>query len=600
MLSLAFPPTKLNPPKKKRHAHQYQACRDMDAAFDRGFQDVLLRGSTGVGKTLTLSGYAMEQAISQPAKRVVIAMGLTTLPDQWRDALIDLGYPAHEIGSVGDGKVVNPEAHISIVMVKTLANRLHVLEAMQPDMVIVDEAHELYFDKFLDRLREREWSKAKWVWATATPWRLNKREAFTRVNKDAVVEILGSMRDVINAGYLVPIRLFNRGGFTDIAKLELTSNDTLRAVDAAKLKTPEFLEGCIKDIWSYSDRYRAAGLCVDIEQCELVAQAWNELHPDKPATVLHSDLKEKDWEGRLTGWQSGKYWIAFSVEQFLVGFDYPPLDLLSWLRPTASPNVWIQGCGRAARLSAKTDKVDAIILDHVGNRLRIGHPLTVAEKPPQLEPNTKEKRIPEKQCPTCEEVVFSFVSVCPCCGHHFGGSQLEIDGGEEMPMGEVPDPILIDALTQARGQLKAAYTSWVNESKTIKRDKIINQLASKFPAEHMTGNLYRWLQGAVFRGDASPVAQYEMLRYLNTLQPCNPNWVLHHFAVEFGFRVADSAAVSPFQLLGLPDGSPIEWVERRYQLLVAQYQLELNTSRLLEWAYRQALLLAEEDERLAS
>ena len=288
-------PIALNPATKTLRDDQNKACEDMNTVFAAGFQDLLLRGSTGIGKTLTLSAYALNAALGRNTgqkQRVAIVMGLSTLPTQWRDALQELGLDRNNIGMIGDSQALNPDAPIVVIMVKTLANRQHLLDTINPDLVIADEAHELYFDQFLSGLRDDHWSRARWVWATATPWRLNKRQAFTRIDPRAIVQIFGTLRDVIAAGFLVPMRLLAVGGIDDVATLELTKNDTLKAADAAKLKTPEFFDRCADLIQEHGgDRYRAAGLCCDTEQAELAADHWNHRHPDKPATVIHSNYE---------------------------------------------------------------------------------------------------------------------------------------------------------------------------------------------------------------------------------------------------------------------------------------------------------------------
>lgn len=581
-----FQPVSLNPPKKHPREYQSQALREIER-ISRTRDDLLLWGATGTGKTLTQCAFAIDKALR--GEQVVIAMSIAALPSQFVGTLADLGWPLDRIGFIADGREERPNAPIVIVMIGTLANRPHLLGSLKPRWVICDEAHETYFDRTIAALRDDHWCKSKWVWATATPWRLNPREAFTRIQADAVIRLVGSLRQIIGDGHLVPMRILAEGGIDDPSALELTASDGLREADAKKLKTPEFLTKAARLLNEHGgDRYRAAGLCTDIEQAELMADTWQELYPDRGVVILHSKIPKGEWHDRMTAWQQGESWLMLSVGQVLTGFDWPPLDCLAWLRPTSSRNLWVQGVGRALRLA--DSKRDALILDLVGNVLRVGHPLRIADHPPQLEPSKKKPGDPpEKKCPDCGEICNNFAAVCPSCGFHFTDGQLELDGGIDAPFGEVPDPILAKAINAARGQLKSAYTRWCNSRDRGNRDKTISGLIEQFPAEYQSGNLYRWLLGAVFRGDRSDTARCEFLRYLHSLNPiAPPGWVAHHFSLEFGFRLTDHSEISGTRLLGVPPNSDAEAIASAYRSANKDC-FDPATAQLLRWAYDRAI-----------
>jgi hypothetical protein len=97
-----------------------------------------------------------------------------------------------------------------------------------------------------------------------------------------------------------------------------------------------------------------------------------------------------------------------------------------WLRPTASLTAWLQGNGRGLRIAP--GKRDLLVLDHVGNCARLGHPLTVHEW--TLDGRTKRDRdaAPSvKVCPACFSCMPSARSVCPDCGHEFVVERREME-----------------------------------------------------------------------------------------------------------------------------------------------------------------------------
>ena len=554
-------------------------------------QDLLLWGATGVGKTVTQCSLAMQQA--QQGRRVTILLPIATLPGQFLGELRNLGWPVSHTGVVADGREVNTDAPIVVAMAPTLRSRQRLLQKLSPDLTIVDEAHEQYFDKFVDAVRDGSWSSARWVWATATPWQLDPKRAYERISEDAVVRLFGSMREIIAAGFLVPPRIHAEGGLdaNAIASLELTGADNLRAADAKLLKTDKFLEKCARIIWEHGrDCYRMAGLCSDIEQAEMFGRTWKRLH-GQDVVIVNSRVPRGEWGDRMARWKSGEVWLMLSVGQVLTGFDWKPLDGLAWLRPTCSPNLWVQGCGRPARISPETGKTEALILDLVGNTSRsgLGHVLKVADRPPQLKPSKRKGEAPpDKVCPNCHTPTSNFTAVCPKCEFEFTVEQLELKGDEDAPFGEVPDPELQIAINKTRGKLKAAFTRWGNGGSLGDRNAIINKLIEQFPGESLA-YLYQWLRGAVFRGERGAAAQCEFLRYLHACkQRSVTGWIPVQFSIEFGFKLKDHAEISGHQILGLPENASRDRVVGAYKAAMLNCY-DPDAAKLLRWAYDRAI-----------
>jgi hypothetical protein len=98
--------------------------------------------------------------------------------------------------------------------------------------------------------------------------------------------------------------------------------------------------------------------------------------------------------------------------------DVPEIDTVIWLRPTQSLTAWLQGNGRGLRIAA--GKRDLLVLDHVGNCQRLGHPLEAHQW--SLEGRAKRSReaaLSVKVCPSCFSCMPSARQTCPDCGHEF-------------------------------------------------------------------------------------------------------------------------------------------------------------------------------------
>jgi DNA repair protein RadD len=96
------------------------------------------------------------------------------------------------------------------------------------------------------------------------------------------------------------------------------------------------------------------------------------------------------------------------------GFDAPEIDLLVMLRPTQSPGLFVQMCGRGSRIAP--GKSDCLILDFAGNALRHGPVDQIRAWTP---PPPSGAPAPYKTCPTCEAVCATAVRECPQCGYLF-------------------------------------------------------------------------------------------------------------------------------------------------------------------------------------
>jgi ribosomal protein L32 len=146
-----------------------------------------------------------------------------------------------------------------------------------------------------------------------------------------------------------------------------------------------------------------------------------------------------------------------------------------WLRPTQSLTAWLQGNGRGLRIAP--GKRDLLILDHVGNCGRLGHPLEVHEW--SLEGRRKRDReaAPSvKVCPKCFATTMSTAQICRECGHVFApqeARELKVVDGElvELQTGNIK---VGDYVTVSDRRIASSYPgSW--RVHTI--DHIVNSYA---------------------------------------------------------------------------------------------------------------------------
>jgi ribosomal protein L32 len=122
---------------------------------------------------------------------------------------------------------------------------------------------------------------------------------------------------------------------------------------------------------------------------------------------------------------TGRIKVLTSCALIGEGVDVPSVGGCILLRPTASVGLHLQMIGRCLRPSGS--KV-AVVLDHVGNCLRLGHHLEPREWTLEgLKKQDREKAPSVKVCPKCYAAMASQSRVCGECGHTFAAEVRELE-----------------------------------------------------------------------------------------------------------------------------------------------------------------------------
>jgi superfamily II DNA or RNA helicase len=115
---------------------------------------------------------------------------------------------------------------------------------------------------------------------------------------------------------------------------------------------------------------------------------------------------------------TGRIRVLTSCALIGEGVDVPSVGGCILLRPTASTSLHLQMIGRCLRPSP--GKAAAVVLDHVGNTLRLGHHLEPRDWTLDgLAKRDREKAPSVKVCPQCFAAMASEAKQCGECGHTF-------------------------------------------------------------------------------------------------------------------------------------------------------------------------------------
>lgn len=152
------------------------------------------------------------------------------------------------------------------------------------------------------------------------------------------------------------------------------------------------------------------------------------------STYVHSKLTPDERTKNLARFLAGDVPVMINANILTTGFDFPALDCIIMLRPTASPVLHVQTLGRGTRydfpigepietleqrkaLVESAPKQNCLVLDFAGNTRRLG-PIN-DPKIPGKKGDEKGGDAPIKVCPACGCLNHISVRACANCGAEF-------------------------------------------------------------------------------------------------------------------------------------------------------------------------------------
>ena len=381
-----------------------------------GMRRVLVVAPTGAGKTSMFAHIA--RLCVERDQPVLILAHRVELIDQTYARLLSAGIPRAWLGVIRGGDTRrNPGARVHVASVDTLRGWVGSRALPKASVVIVDEAHRsaaASYVKIADAYRD-----AKILGFTATPWRLDGKGLREQFDDLVVVATLPQM---IDAGYLVPLRCYSHPTGPDLAGVATRGGDFVQE-DLAKTMLSSVLLGSLVEEYRRRALGRAAfAFAVSIEHAQEIAASFNAA--DIPAAAIHGETEGAERSKALEDLRAGRIQVLANVQLFTEGTDVQDVKCLILARPTLSHALAFQMIGRGMRPCPATGFEDCVVLDHAGVLAIHGHPLEPQEY--NLEPPKKRKvgAAQTKECPACGETVSLAATMCPC-GHAWERAERE-------------------------------------------------------------------------------------------------------------------------------------------------------------------------------
>tara|TARA_R110002126_G_scaffold23254_8_gene81834 strand:+ start:841 stop:2310 length:1470 start_codon:yes stop_codon:yes gene_type:complete len=405
---------------------QNEAIDHTIKAFCDGGTYHLLQAPVGWGKTIFASAL-MSMAVRKWGAKCLFLAHLKELVVQTVDKFEQVD------PELSCGMVMGKDREICDVTIgtrQTVGKNLDLFGDIS--LIIIDEVH-LYgaqYQKIVDYFASNN-PRLRVLGVTGTPfslkdgWIYGERKLWSEPCHSTTMDAM------IDMGYLSPYRYKMAEALDEeLSQVKKTAGE-FNEGDLGEMMQEEHHLGTVKNAISNYGEGRKSILifAVTIEHAEKLAEFLG-------CAAVHSKLEKNEWRSRVDSFKSGKVRMLVNVSQLSIGFDAPRVDCVVIARPTMSPALHTQICGRGLRIM--DGKEDCLFLDLVGNYLRHGLPSNPkVRKPKEKQDDKEETEAKSKVCHECFEIVEGEETICPSCGAELTAKKDVIDRNEELKMLEI-------------------------------------------------------------------------------------------------------------------------------------------------------------------
>ena len=377
-----------------------------------------IEAPTGAGKSLIIAQLVKD--VIDWSGRVLILCHRKELIEQNAEKIKTLA-PMVDVGIYSAGLSSRDTEHSCIVAgIQSVHGRADELGAF--DVILVDEAHLIPADgdgMFLTFLTHAKLINpaVRVVGLTATPYRL--KEGLV-CGPDRVLNTICHsipIKPLIADGYLSPLISKHAEAQPDLSEVAVRAGEYVASQLNQELSDGLVVAEAVAEMLSKTtDRKSVLIFCAGREHASQVAEMIAFLAPEASVAMVDGLTSPTERASTLAYYKEGAIKYLINIDVLTTGFDAPNIDCVAMLRPTLSPGLYYQMCGRGLRVAP--GKANCLILDFGGNIERHGPIDKMAIKP---KPNGSGKNAPPagKHCKACREVVPISVAVCPECGEVF-------------------------------------------------------------------------------------------------------------------------------------------------------------------------------------
>ncbi len=411
-----------------------------------GARRVLFEASVGYGKSVVIEH--LSAAYSAADRRVWVLSNRSAVVNQLRDRAGDL-------------------SGVSVMTVQAADRKRDRLAADPAALILVDEVHMGGAAAQYRRVLECA-PGAVAVGFTGTP-RPETFEVFSAHVQGKGAAWLTDRGFLAQLKYAVPNEL-------DLHHVKKRCGEFDESQIVEIMAERRIYSDAIENFRIYGLHVPTLGFCVNINHATDTAEQFR--RAGHKCEVLTGKDKADEVDRKISSLKDGG--LVFSIDKVSAGFDLPDLRTLLSLRPTASPQLWVQQLGRVARTSKS--KEFGRVVDHVGNGRRLGS-LTMTRNWRDPEDDRQKRQTEDgqclgvRQCDNCFAMFDAGPSSCPECGASLA-KDARIPTAEAVSLREI-EAAEMDAKAEADKALRkrqgqpirqmAAYLGWDTAVKNMRK-----------------------------------------------------------------------------------------------------------------------------------
>ena len=387
--------TLINPYHMNLRPYQQEAISDLRESFKNGHRRIILALPTGAGKTVVFS--EMVRMAADKGTRVLVLTDRIELFEQTFKAIQRHNIPIQIVNA--NTASIDQRATVTVAMIETLHRRAYNVE---PDLIIIDEAHKGNFTKLIDAH-----PTSRVIGATATP--VGKH--IPKYYSDIIQTI--DTPDLVNRGYLCECKAFQMvDDFSDltIKGKEYTDESLFNHFNKRKLYS-----GVVTEWQKRTPDKKTIIFNVNIEHSNAMANEFNE--NGIVSESITSKTPKAERERILAAFSKGLFPVLNNCGILTTGYDEPSIECVIMNRKTLSLPLFLQCLGRGSRIYP--GKSNFTVLDFGMNHDQHGMWNEPREWSLKEKKKKKEGAAPVKTCPKCEAMLYATAKVCKFCNHVF-------------------------------------------------------------------------------------------------------------------------------------------------------------------------------------
>lgn len=426
-------------------AYQIEAAQSVPNYFMNNTGNPVVAMPTGTGKSVVIAMLLQMVYHYWPGQRVMVLTHVKELIQQNYDKLMTL-WPAAPAGVYSAGlNRKESNRKITFAGIGSVAKKAQLFGHI--DLVLIDEAHlvspndETLYQFFLAALRAVN-PHVRVIGFTATPWRLGTgRITEDGIFTDVCFDITGmqAFNRLIAEGFLAPLIPRQTKMMLDIEGVHMRGGELIASELQHAVDKYEVTQAALRETLELAyDRRHWLIFASGVEHACNIADMLNDM--GVPAVAIHSKMGDAQRDQAILDFKAGKYRAAVNNNVLTTGFDFPAIDLIVVLRPTASTVLWVQMLGRGTRpfQCDEYKKENCLVLDFAGNTRRLG-PINDPVIP-RKKGDKAGGEAPVKLCGSCATYNHASVTHCAYCGAEFT-FQVKIKqtaASDELLRGEAP------------------------------------------------------------------------------------------------------------------------------------------------------------------